>query len=275
MLPRCDTFKEVIFTPRIIAFNESFVITGKKKCATTAVIWHEAISGRRKEDITSAFYAFMISIRDVKTVILWLDNCCAQNKNWNLFSFFIYIMNSSEVSFERLTVKYFEPGHSFMAADNFHHQVENSLKRMGKVYDFPDFSSAVKQAGSKVNVITMTINDFYNWSDCTSQYKLNKINPRPYLNQMVEVQFFRNKKTLFYKTDYEQTQAVELNFLHSKYYKQNIKKPAPKSKPKGVTKERKQAIVAKLTSIMPPTRLQFWENLPVSDDTSNNLTDSD
>lgn len=132
MLPRCDTFKEVIFTPRIIAFNESFVFTGKKKCAT-AVIWHEAISERRKQDIASAFYAFLLSIRDAKTVTLWLDNCCSQNKNWNLFSFFIYIMSSCEVSFEKITLKYFEPGHSFMAADNFHHQVENSLKHMGKV----------------------------------------------------------------------------------------------------------------------------------------------
>ena len=30
MLPRCDMFKEIIFTPGIIAFNEYFVPVGKK-----------------------------------------------------------------------------------------------------------------------------------------------------------------------------------------------------------------------------------------------------
>lgn len=113
MLPRMKMFKEVIFTPRIIAFNESFVITRLKQTFPTAVIWHEALSGRSTQDITSTFYAYLLSIRDDRHVILWLDNCSSQNKNWTLFSFSIHIINSEEVSLESLRVKYFEPGHTF------------------------------------------------------------------------------------------------------------------------------------------------------------------
>lgn len=122
MLPRCDTFKEVIFMPRLVAYNESFIPAGKKqKVPPTAVVWHDAIQGRSKENIISSFYQYFLSIRDIEYVNLWLDNCSAQNKNWCLFSFFIYLVNSDETAIKELKVKFFEPGHTFMAADAFHH----------------------------------------------------------------------------------------------------------------------------------------------------------
>ncbi|CAH1099364.1 unnamed protein product [Psylliodes chrysocephalus] len=53
MLPRCDMFKNVIFIKRLTTYNESFVPVGKStsNIRTAAAIWHEAISGRKKEDI--------------------------------------------------------------------------------------------------------------------------------------------------------------------------------------------------------------------------------
>ncbi|KAK9722975.1 hypothetical protein QE152_g19405 [Popillia japonica] len=179
MLRRLEMFKEVIFTPRIIAFNQNFVVTGKHSLRTAA-IWHEAIAGRSKEDITSTFFAFLLSVGDTKHMILWLDNCAAQNKYWTLLTFFIYVVKSEELALESLTLKYFEPGHTFMAADSFHHQVERSLKKMGKIYDFEDFTEAVKHTIINTKVISMDIHNFFNWENGTSQYKLNKITPRPY-----------------------------------------------------------------------------------------------
>lgn len=97
-----------------------------------AFIWHEAVSGRSKYDIISTFYRFILNLRDVESVTIWLDNCAAQNKNWALFSFFIYIINSDLVSLQTLNIKYFQSGHTFMSSDSFHHQVELSLKRKKK-----------------------------------------------------------------------------------------------------------------------------------------------
>lgn len=85
----------------------------------------------------------------------------------------MFIINSCEVSLESLTVKYFEPGHTFMSADSFHHNVEKSLKKMGKVNDFQDVVSAVGNASKHVNIIEMQLNNFFDWIDGTSQYKLN------------------------------------------------------------------------------------------------------
>ncbi|CAH2088926.1 unnamed protein product [Euphydryas editha] len=55
MLPRLDMFKVVMFCPRIIAFNESFVPLGSSKEKPFAAVWHEAISGRKQEDIISTY----------------------------------------------------------------------------------------------------------------------------------------------------------------------------------------------------------------------------
>jgi len=154
MLPRMEMFKTDLFTRRIIAFNESFVPVGEKPIAKpTAVLWHEGLAGRKKEDIVSAFHSFFLAQRDAKFITLWLDNCSGQNKNWTLFSYFIYIVNSSEIAADEVIFKFFEPGHTFMSADSFHHQVELSLKKSGKVYDFNDFVSCVQDANSgKVTV---------------------------------------------------------------------------------------------------------------------------
>ncbi|CAH0719239.1 unnamed protein product, partial [Brenthis ino] len=66
MLPRLDMFKVVMFCPRIIAFNESFVSLGSnKKEKPFAAMWHEAVSGRKQEDIISTYGAFFESKRDM------------------------------------------------------------------------------------------------------------------------------------------------------------------------------------------------------------------
>lgn len=68
-----DMFKKVIFLKRLIAYDETFVPLGKlsKNKKPLAVVWHEAISKRSKEDIISSFYAFLKFHRDCKEVIIW------------------------------------------------------------------------------------------------------------------------------------------------------------------------------------------------------------
>ena len=98
MLPRIDTFKVVLFTKRISLYNESVVPAGSnKKRNTFAALWHEGISGRHKEDLISAYNAFFLHHRDSKKIILWLDNCTAQNKNWCFLTYLLHIINSNEI----------------------------------------------------------------------------------------------------------------------------------------------------------------------------------
>lgn len=271
MLPRIDTFKSVCFTKRIVAFNESFVpLAGKKQhgMKPLAVIWHEGIAGRSKEDIISAFYAFFRSYRDVEHIVLWLDNCAAQNKNWALFSFLIFIVNSDDISLNTLELHFFEPGHTFMSADSFHHQVELAMKRKGKLYDFSDFQEAVRECHSrKVDVKSMEPKDFFEWRDYTSQYKLKKQNPRPYLNDIVQVIARRGDYNLLYRNDScgPVGPLLQLNFLTNKAYKEGIQIPPSRLSYRGIDKDKKNGILTKLVPLMPDNRKQFWRDIPVND----------
>lgn len=187
-----DQYKVSIFCPRIIAFNESFVQLGSSKNENLpfAVLWNETIAGRNQEDIISAYRAFLIHKRDIENIVFWADNCAAQNKNWAFMCFLINMINSDLIAAASITIKYFEPGHSFMSADHFRHQVESQLKRKKKVYDFDDFVDTVKMANAKKNEVkVMTITDFYNYEDFSSQHIIRKQEPRVYLKDVTSEKF--------------------------------------------------------------------------------------
>nr|CAI5869876.1 unnamed protein product [Callosobruchus analis] len=149
MLSYMEQFKDVVFTKRIVVFNESFVPVGKKqKLQTIACLWHEGISGRKKEDIASSFQIFLDFNRDAKKIIIWLDSCASQNKNWALFSYLVGVVNSSDIEADSIELDYLEPGHTFMSADYFHHQVTQQVKLNGKLYDFADFEECMQRSCS-------------------------------------------------------------------------------------------------------------------------------
>lgn len=56
-------------------------------------------------------------------------------------------MNCCEMNANEIEIKYFESGHTFMSADSFHHQIEQSMFK-GSLFDFGDFKEAVQNANS-------------------------------------------------------------------------------------------------------------------------------
>ena len=79
----------------------------------------------KKEDwqqiiiITCAFLDFLHSICSDKEHVPHADNCSSQNKCWVLHSTLVKRVNSVQLSsLQSITLQYFKPGHSFMAADS-------------------------------------------------------------------------------------------------------------------------------------------------------------
>ena len=90
-------------------------------------------------------------------LVIWLDNCSGQNKNWTLFTTLVcYLgeMDPASVRFKSITIKYFEAGHTFMAADSFHARVEKEFKKTKNIYDFSDYLSCVRAAGISLELHT-------------------------------------------------------------------------------------------------------------------------
>ncbi|GFO12729.1 Cai-1 autoinducer sensor kinase/phosphatase cqss [Plakobranchus ocellatus] len=111
MLPRMDGVKAAIFIRRLAVFNETFAAVSRGRPNFTA-LRHECISGR-KEDITSTFHRFLMEKRDEIDIALCLDNCRRLNKNWILFSMRVVLVNSDEIQANKITMKFFQPGHTF------------------------------------------------------------------------------------------------------------------------------------------------------------------
>lgn len=268
MLPRIDSFKRIIFAKRLVAYNESFVCLGSTtKLPPFAVLWNESISGRNKEDIVSAFYAFMLWRRDTSNFVFWLDNCASQNKNWCFLTFLVRMVNSTEIAVNEISVNYFEPGHTFMAADSFHHQVELSLKRQNKTYDFEDFVSAICKARkkNKVEVKIMSYKDFYFWNDLKSQAKVKQDINRPLLAPIKQLKATRGCFVLKYRNSFDSNEEFKtLDFLCKKATKKSglVTPLTSLTQACGFPKSKKDALNILLNDIIPENRKDFWKNLP-------------
>lgn len=115
------------------------------------------------------------------------------------FNFFY--LYSPEVRLNNLVLKFFEPGH-ISCADQFHHQVEQSLKKKIKVYDL---------LTSKVAYKLQILEEF--------MYSPKIKNPNlVYLQDMVLISFERGDSKLKYKTSFKGN-AVDIDFLMVKFSK--------------------------------------------------------
>ena len=149
MLPRMPGVRKDIFTKRLIAFHITFAPLGghSRNGRPIGILWNESISGRSDEDVMSTYVKYIKEcMRDSTQFTLWADNCSAQNKNWTFFTTLVEMVNDETVLCEKVTINYFEPGHTWMAADSFHRSVEQQMKRRKTVHDFRDFEDVINSA---------------------------------------------------------------------------------------------------------------------------------
>lgn len=88
--------------------------------------------------------------------------------------------------------------------------------------------------------------------------------PRVYLKDIMAVRAERGAFTIKYKESHV-SDRKELDFLQVKIVRNRcFPNIANKSRPRGITKERKDKIIAELVPLMPENRKDFWYNLPES-----------
>ncbi|CAG4948866.1 unnamed protein product [Parnassius apollo] len=112
------------------------------------------------------------------------------------------------------------------------------------------------------------------FEDSSSTYKLQNSSPRAYFCDMREVTFLRGTHIIYYKTAFHNEEEYSLDFLRLKNIKSGIPPQNQKNRYRGITQERKTAIIQKLTPLMPDNRKWFWYNLP-TDKNSVDLTQVD
>lgn len=95
LLPIIPDSKTCFFTSHLIVFIETFASL-KPKGKSYCVLWHEAVAGRKAENIADSILSIMREKRYTNNFIFWANNCTGQNKNWVLFTSLICTLNSKK-----------------------------------------------------------------------------------------------------------------------------------------------------------------------------------
>lgn len=269
MLPKMNV-KEHFFISRLTVFNETFasLAGGEDIC----ILWHEGIAGRDASDVMSAYYRAIQRASHANSFLFWVDNCSAQNKNWTLFSGLVSLVNC-DYGPELITIKYFEPGHTYMRADSVHGCIGKAMKKEEQILNWEDFTTLVNNA-SKTTVAVEMVNS-YVIPDYHRQ-ATRKL-PLPLLKDVRVVQFKKGFTALKYKErnrEDEEFQSVE--FMKQKIRRQtNALWTGEIKKPRGMQVEKKRVIVEKLLPLMPPRKREFWSTMATSEESVDLTSDRD
>ncbi|KAL4702966.1 hypothetical protein ACJJTC_008744 [Scirpophaga incertulas] len=250
--------KEFFFSRKLNLFNETFAGIGKGNKASTTMLWHEGESGRKAFDVATAYILFLKKYcRDYKTVILYADNCNAQNKNKILYSALLRLINDCSTDTLIIKIEYLEPGHTYMSADSVHGSITNKLNRSGNLYDLNDYVLAISTSRKNLTTHVHDHNDVMLFKN-----ELKSAFPRNYnILSFKIVEFRRGEPKLFVKTNYQDDDFKELDVL-TKIFKKQILSTMKKND------------LLKLLQFMPKSRHQFFENLIVNEEITEDLDKS-
>ena len=113
----------------------------------------------------------------------------------------LYIVNSPSYEVNHVRLKYFEPGHTFMAFGAAYGPIETQIIRTGKLFEFRDIVEAV--TAEKYEPVQMTHIDFMDWKSKVSQYALKQLGEkRPYLKKIVTATFCKGSEDITCQTGY-------------------------------------------------------------------------
>lgn len=262
ILPKMSQ-KDAFFVSRLIVMNETFapLHIGENKC----ILWHEAITGRSAPAIVSTFYKVITSANPkVNNFLFWADNCAAQNKNWVLFTSLVMFVNY-DWGPEKITVKYFEPGHSYMKADAVHGKIGKEWNNRKEILTMNDVVDVINKAEKKNQAVQMTVADFFDYTDGSRQRSKNDKGNKiiPLLAQVKIAEFRKGSRNLFYKESFTTPEFKECLFLKKNF---QLILPDRQKEPKGLNTRKKETIVSSLLPHMPARKRLFWKNIPTNDE---------
>lgn len=206
------------------------------------VLWDEAIKGRAAEDVASTFVAFIRNFRDCEKFVFQADNCSGQNKNWFLYTALVNEANRLNGGVKEIILNYFEPGHTLMSADSFHHKVEQAMEKKKGQKISKILSNWLILVGSPSLCDSAT---FFDFPRGVSNGKYAEAKPK--LEDVFVVKFERGSDRVFGKTRHTEEHFKSSQLLQKKLIR-NLGTNFPTTKqPRGVPTSKKEGIVQKLT----------------------------
>ena len=223
------------------------------------MLWHDGISGRSAADLASAYWRFFYFVDSAVDLIVWADNCTAQQKNYLFFTTLIQAVN--HFRFKKITIKFLKRGHTAMKSDSVHAGIEREVRKRSNVYDFESFIDVVEQANSGFNkVLVMKVEHFKDFANGMRQRKPE--DGHPPIAHFVKVEARKGSRSIFYALDHEDEIFVEMDLLREGI---SLIPPSSHISQKGVSQGRKHDILKNCCPLMPEEYRKFWNELSISE----------
>lgn len=182
----------------------------------------------------------------------------------------ILLVNSPSIQVTEIVLKFFESGHTFMAADSFHAAVEKSM-RQSPPLTFPEFSDAVSKAKTKVDVLDMGVHSFVQTTMNVTQYTLNKCKKRPYIDKIKQIIVRKGSLKLHYSNSVLDEDEIQSCVLFSTKQLRQVTAEGFKledtlitqTEPVGLDAARKDTLLGVICPLIREEQKVFWESLPV------------
>ena len=260
----CDAEK-VFFVPKLVTqdchwadrisvLNQTFcqlIKNGNALC----LLSNDSEVTRKAEDFISFLVFFINTTTQSKDIILWADNCGSQNKNWQLFTQLIRIINDKTVKLNTLTIKYLEKGHTYNSCDSLHGIIGKKFK-LQEIYSPSHCSEVIESIRINTKVKELTHKDIFS-------FPIEKINKPFILKNVKQYQVRKNQSTCFVKLISHETEFKEFTLINTTVspINSNYLASIPKHRyPAGITQHRYDSL-RKLYSSIPIKYRGFIDEL--------------
>lgn len=108
-------------------------------------VWVEGDAGRGSQEVGSCLVRFIKNHldKDVEDLVLWSDSCGGQNRNIKIVTMLKAVLNGHP-TLKTITLKFLEPGHSFLPNDTDFSKIEYQLKYHERIYTPEEYINVMK-----------------------------------------------------------------------------------------------------------------------------------
>jgi hypothetical protein len=133
-------------------------------------------TGCKKPNETVSFldhYINNVLDKGVKELIIFSDNCCAQNKNYTLVQYLFLLVKSGRL--QNVTHYFPVPGHSFLPCDRCFGVIEKKLKLIERVFVPNEYHTHIRNASKKFHTVNVTQDMIFDFASSFSMLFKKKV----------------------------------------------------------------------------------------------------
>jgi hypothetical protein len=151
-------------------YNEDFYLASNDQHSMH--LWGQMDGKKGAIDVLSCLHTFLDTVPDTRHLICWFDGTSSQLKNSTTLLYFLHRTdpNSPLFQWERVSLKYAPPGHTYMPPDRAFGNVSQTLKKIKVIGDPRELETIINSRVKNTTAQWLDRADHFDWNGYLSQY---------------------------------------------------------------------------------------------------------